>query len=244
MKKLITICSIFAFMVIPLAGQDLDEILENHFETIGQEKLNDIETMVIEGKMMQMNMEFPFKQVIKRPNMFKLEAEVQGQSFVQAYDGENGWMIAPWMGPNPVDLTGEQLEQALEQADIDGDLYNYKEKGHQLEYVGEEEMEGTPTYKLKLTKKNGDIVFYYLDKDSYVILKQESNKTIQGKEMLIEVFPSNYDMIDGIAVAKSIKTKMDGNVTGDLTIETVEFDKPIDETVFERPEIEEKTEGE
>jgi len=207
MKKIITTCTVIALMVLPVVGQDLNEILENHFETVGQEKLNKVETMVIKGKMMQMNMEFPFKQIIKRPNKFKLEAEVQGQSFVQAYDGENGWMVAPWMGPNPVDLAGEQLEQALEQADMDGDLHNYAEKGHQLEYVGEEDMEGTPTYKLKLTKENGDIVFYYLDKDSYVILKQESNKTIQGQEMLIEVYPGNYDMVDGIAVAKSIKTK-------------------------------------
>ena len=38
-----------------------------------------------------------------------------------------------------------------------------RSKGHQVEYVGKEDVEGTPAYKLKVTQKNGDVVYVYID---------------------------------------------------------------------------------
>ncbi|HXG91475.1 MAG TPA: hypothetical protein VNN73_03785 [Blastocatellia bacterium] len=45
------------------------------------------------------------------------------------------------------------MKDMQEQADIDGALVDYKEKGHTVELIGKEELESSPVYKLKPTLK-------------------------------------------------------------------------------------------
>jgi outer membrane lipoprotein-sorting protein len=129
-RTLIALISLAAFALGPANSQDVNEILDKYFETIGQKTLADIETMVATGKSMQMGMEMPFKTIQKRPNKALLEVEVQDAKMLMGYDGENGWMVAPWLGPEPIDLVGSDLSSLLEMSDMDGYLWNYEEKGH------------------------------------------------------------------------------------------------------------------
>ena len=242
MKKLLSLT--FAIIITALftvvQGQDLSEILDQHFDVVGQEKLIEVKTITVYGKIMQIGNEFPFVQKMKNPNKFRLEATMQGLKMIQAFDGENGWLIAPWIGPDPQDLTGVQLKQAKEQTNIEGDLYNWEEKGHQAEYMGTEDMEGTEVYKIKLTKKEGDEIFYFIDSESYVMLKETRKMTVQGTEMEIESFPANYEMINGIAFPMSIKTNTMGQTT-EILFDSVKIDLEMNDSIFVRP-VQEETE--
>ena len=242
MKKLLSL--MFAMLILAsfsiVQGQDLKNILEQHFTAVGQEKLIKIKTFTIYGKIVQMGTEFSFVQQVISQDKFRMEADIQGQKMVQAFDGENGWYIAPWIGPDPQDLTGPQLKQSKEQTNIEGDLYNWEEKGHKAEYIGTEDMEGTEVFKIKLTKKGGDEIFYYIDSESYVILKETRKMTVQGSEMEIESFPGNYEVFDGIVFPMSIKTNTMGQET-EILFDSVKFDMKMDDSIFSRP-IEEETE--
>jgi hypothetical protein len=46
------------------------------------------------------------------------------------------------------------MKGILGDADFDGPLVNYKEKGNKVEFIGMDEVEGTDTYKL-VTMANG-----------------------------------------------------------------------------------------
>lgn len=240
MKKLLslTLAMLISTFFSVVQGQDLKYILEQHFSVVGQEKLAEVKTIIVYGKIMQMGTEFPFVQKMKSPNKFRIEATIQGQMMIQAFDGENGWFIAPWIGPDPQDLTGVQLKQAKEQANIEGDLYHWEEKGHQAEYIGTEDMEGTEVFNIKLTKKEGDEIFYFIDSESYVILKETRKMTMQGTEMEIESFPGNYEMINGIAFPMSIKTNTMGQST-EIVFDSVKIDLELDDSIFVRPAQEE-----
>lgn len=240
MKKLLslTLAMLISTFFSVVKGQDLNDILEQHFSVVGQEKLAEVKTIIVYGKIMQMGTEFPFVQKMKSPNKFRIEATIQGQMMIQAFDGENGWFIAPWIGPDPQDLTGVQLKQAKEQANIEGDLYHWEEKGHQAEYIGIEDMEGTEVFNIKLTKKEGDEIFYFIDSESYVILKETRKMTMQGTEMEIESFPGNYEMINGIAFPMSIKTNTMGQST-EIVFDSVKIDLELDDSIFVRPAQEE-----
>jgi len=236
MKKLLslTFVIIIAAFFTVVHGQDLSEILDQHFSVVGQEKLMKIKTFTIYGNIVQMGTEFSFVQKVKKPNMFRMEADIQGQQMIQAFNGEDGWYIAPWIGPDPQDLTGPQLKQAKEQTNIEGDLYNWEEKGHLAEFLGTEDMEGTEVYKIKLTKKEGDEIFYYIDSEAYIILKESRIMTMQGNEMEIESFPGNYEMLDGIAFPMSIKSNTMGQET-EVLFDSVKFDIEMDDSIFVRP---------
>jgi outer membrane lipoprotein-sorting protein len=235
-KRVIALFSLLFFLSSVIFSQSVKDVLDNHFETIGQDKVLKVNTMIMKGKIIQQGMEFPILMKMKRPNKVRMEASVQGQKIVTSYDGENGWTLNPMMGSlEPQDLNPDQVKEMKSMGDMDGDLYDYEAKGHQLEYLGEEEMEGTPTYKLKLTKKDGDVAIYYFDADSYVILKTETITTMQGVEQTFEQFPGNYQMIEGMAMPFSITGKSQGMTYMEIVIDTVEIDKEIPDSLFVRP---------
>ena len=236
MKKLLslTFAILIAALFTVVQGQDLSEILDQHFSVVGQEKLVKIKTFTIYGNIVQMGTEFSFVQKVKKPDKFIMEADMQGQKMIQALNGDDGWCIFPWISLDPQDLTGAQLKQAKEQTNLEGELYNWEEKGHQAEYMGTEDVEGTETHKIKLTKKEGDEIFYYIDSESYVILKETRKITAQGNEMEIESFPGNYEVFDGIVFPMSIKTKVMGQET-EILFDSVKFDMEMDDSIFTRP---------
>lgn len=235
MKKLFTIAIIFS-MVISVQAQDLSEILDNYYETNGQASLSQIQTRTVTGRIFQMGSEFAFVQTSKRPNLFHLEADIMGQKFIQAFNGTDGWMVAPFMGTNdPQDIPADQIKSIKREADFDGVLFNYEEKGIELSYEGIEDLEGSDVYKIKATYDNGDESFIFIDLETYVILKTEAKISMMGSEALTETFLSNYKMVDGTAIAFSIETKVNGQVQSQINIEKVEYGKEIDNKIFDRP---------
>ncbi|NOY38569.1 MAG: outer membrane lipoprotein-sorting protein [Chlorobi bacterium] len=235
MKKLTLLLTIVSLAFVSGQAQTLDEVLAKHFEASGQKNLSAAKTIRISGKVVQMGMELPMVMKIKRPKKFRMEAEMQGQKMITAFDGENGWMIAPWISPDPQDLAGEQLKQAKEQADIDGDLYHYAEKGHTAKLLGKEDMEGTEVYKIQLNKKNGDTQYYYIDADSYILLKVTTKTQRQGNELEVENIFGNYKMINGVAMPMSIETKVMGQ-SSQIVFDSVQFNIDLPDSLFTKPE--------
>ncbi len=224
--------SLFSF------SQDLDEILESHFEAIGQDKIAGIDAFEYKSTVYQGGMEIPLIIYQNRPNMYKSKATVQGMDIISSYDGEQGWMINPMTGTSdPIELSGEQLKSLKERGDIDGKLYKWEEKGHKLEYTGTDEMEGTEVYVLEMETNNDEWTTFYIDTDSYLILKQVNKMIVQGAEQEMETFLSNYKETDGMVFSHSLTVKSGGNTIMSLTFDEIIFNPDIDETFFKMPEV-------
>lgn len=237
MKKFYIIIASIIVFISTLRAQDLNEILDNYYNSNGQDRINQIKTMTITGKILQMGSEFRFKRISVRPNKFYLEADIMGQKFVQAYNGKDGWMIAPWTGSaDPQDIPPSHLKTLKKEADFDDALYNYEAKGIILEFAGVEKVENKDAFKIKATYNDGDVVTFFIGTDSNRIIKTEAIlPTIMGTNALTETFLSNYKMIDGTAKAFSIETKTNGQVTAQLKFDNIEYDKKIDDNIFNRP---------
>lgn len=236
MKRHLLVTVLMAvFAITCISAQDLQEILNNHFETIGQENLLDIKSISAKGKAMQMGMEFPFEMINVRPNKLKMIIDVQGSKIIQAYDGESVWAINPMSGSSePIDVTGPEADGLMETADLDGQLWKWEEKGHQLELEGTEEIEGSELFVLKLTKKNGNIDYYYLDPDSYLIIQTKSKTIMQGSEVETEAIMSNYQDVNGYIMPFTVEQRMDGQTVITIMMEEVEVDREFDDSIFSK----------
>lgn len=238
MKKLflfLTFASVFSIS----QSQDLDKILDNYFETIGQEVLLKAKSMTVTGKILQQGMELPFTMQMKRPGKMRLEADVQGTQIIQAFDGENGWAIMPFMGsPDPVDVTGPELEQMKENADMDGKLWDFKKKGSTAELIGKEDLDGSEAFVIKLTSKNGNIDTYYMDSENFVILKTVTKTVMQGSEVEVETLTSNFQDVNGYIMPFTTEQRVGGQVFMNMNMEKVEFNLPLEETLFVKPSTE------
>lgn len=219
-------------------SQTVDEILEQHFAAIGQEKLLATNTMSTKGKIVQGQFEIPFTSYQKRPMNFRSEAEFQGMKISSGFDGTQGWSVNPMMGStDPQPMTEEQIDRMKIQADYDGLFYNYKEKGYTVEFIGKETVDDIETYVLKLTRPNGDVITSYIDAENYVLLKSKSKMMMQGVETETEVIFSNYKYVNEILNPFSMETKMNGQTAMQMTFDEISYDTDMPDSMFAMPEI-------
>src|SRR5712671_5195051 len=143
---------------LPLSAQTVDEIIAKHIAAQGGiTKLKTLQSIRMTGDFETGGMQAGFIQVFKRPMKMRLDISVQGLTMTQAYDGEKGWQVIPFTGKkDPEPMTGDDLKNAQEQADLDGPLMDYKKKGNTVELIGKEKIAGKDSYHLKVTLKNGD----------------------------------------------------------------------------------------
>lgn len=157
----------------------------------------------------------PFSLVAVQPAKFRMDFEFQGVKATQAYDGETGWHVMPFMGsPDPQKSSPEQLGQAQRTADIAGPLFDSEKKGYQLELLGQEDVAGKPAYKIKV-KKGAEESTLFLDAASFLEVKElRTVTTDQGAEMTVEIETGDYKKAGGLLVAHSIHSKLAGAPQG------------------------------
>lgn len=182
-------------------------------------------------------MEMPFTVEFKKPHRIRLEFTMQGMTAVQAFDGEIGWAILPFLGKTEAEeMAEDQVKQLKDQADFEGVLVNYKEKGHTVELVGQEEVDGTPAYKLKVTRADGDVDFLYLDEEYFVEFKMEATREVQGNEVTVSTVLGDYKEVDGLVFAHSMEMAFGGGEAQQvITIEKIELGIDIPDERFAMP---------
>jgi outer membrane lipoprotein-sorting protein len=224
---------------LPATAQTVDELIAKNVEARGGlDKLKSVQTIRLTGKMtMGPGMEAPVRLELKRPNSVRMEYTFQGMTGVQAWDGTSGWAISPFSGKtDPEPLSPEDAKEAEEQSDMDGPLVDYKAKGHSVELVGKEKLEGSDTYKLKVTLKNGTVNYTYLDADSYLAIREESKRTVRGSDVEVESTIGDYKEVGGLLIPHSIQNGAKGRPEKqDIVIDKIELNPPLDDARFKMP---------
>lgn len=254
--------ALFAVLVLPLAAapalaqeaaaapaMTADELIEKNLEAKGgREKIESVDAARLQGTMNMGGAEAPFVLEWKEPNQMRMELTLQGMTLVQAFDGETGWMINPFMGKTaPEKMSAEDAEMFQDQADFHGPLIDYEEKGYTVEYAGEEEVEGTPTHKLVVTKENGEEITLYLDQEYFLEIKQEAKRTVRGQEVETAMAVGDYKEVDGLVMAHSMDAVGAAGPPGggfNMTIESVELNPELPAERFTMPAAEAAEEGE
>jgi len=230
-------------MFTNIYGQTVDEIIDKHIKALGgMDNINAIKTVKMTGKFGGGGFDAPVTFYIKRPDEARMEISFQGQDMIRASNGTDGWTISPFSGKKDAEkMPAEELKEMKQQAEIEGQLVNYKTKGSKVELSGKEDMEGSEVYKIKLTDKDGDVTYYYLDASpgatQYMILKEASKRKIKEKEISSETYYGGYQAVQGVMFPMSMEFKQPGSTDSQKgTIDKIEVNIPIDEAIFKMPE--------
>ncbi|MEM9303915.1 MAG: hypothetical protein AAGE01_17505 [Pseudomonadota bacterium] len=217
----------------------LDALLAGNIEARGgYENWKAVETAHMTGTMlMGPGLEAPFRIWFKRPQQVRMEFDVQGMTGIQAYDGEQGWYVLPFMGSTePARMGDDQLKDILDTADFDGPLVDWREKGHAVAFLGAEEVDGQTAYALRLTKSNGDTSMMYFDADDLLEFKQTARTSRQGAEVVVHTVMGDYRSIDGLVMPHSMQLTFEGMpVAQAITIDSVELNVVIGAERFTMP---------
>ena len=226
----------------PAGALTVDEIVAKNIAAHGGEaKLKALKTLRLTGKTSfsfgDNQIEATFAQLQKRPGMLRTEFTLQGLTAVEAYDGKEGWNLQPFQGRRDAQKeSADEVRQLAEQADIEGPLVDWKQKGHTVEYLGTEDVDGTPALKLRVNLKGGNTEYVYLDPDYFLEIHTENVNRVRGVEHVSETDLGSYEPVDGVWIPFSIEQWQKGSSGRQrYDVEHAEANVDVDDALFRFP---------
>ncbi|MDP9267417.1 MAG: hypothetical protein M3P27_03725 [Acidobacteriota bacterium] len=239
MRRTPWVVSVLFLSVLGMAQTAEELVAKNLAAKGGEEKIKAIKTLRQAGRYQegdgftaQVSLE------AKAPNQLRQSFSLQGMTQVQAYDGATGWQINPFQGRRDAEMLGEDdMRDITEDADFYGPLVDAKAKGETIEYLGHATVDGDDAYKLKVTLKNGDVYYYYLDPDTFLEFRTERQQFVRGsvRETVTEF--GSYKQVSGVYMPFVITSgrRRDLANAATVTIATMEANVPLEDHMFKMP---------
>ncbi len=238
MRNLIGVAVMFCVAVLCSAQSAEDLVSKNLQARGGVDAIKAIKSLRMIGKLQQGPFVIPGEQDQKAPDMLRSSFTLQGMTAVEAYDGSSGWQIQPFSGRRDAELLGEDdLRDFSEQADFYGPLVDYQQKGNSIEYLGKYTLDGDDTYRLKVTLKNGDIIYYYLDPDTYIEIRTEKQMFVRGAVHETVTDLGSYKKVNGVYFPFSVDSwpKSDPTQKQQITYSKIEANVDLSDALFKMP---------
>jgi photosystem II stability/assembly factor-like uncharacterized protein len=220
----------------------VDDLLARHVAARGGiDKLRALQSVRLTGTArfneQDLEIEASYGLAQKRPGSIRVEISFQGLTGVDASDGKEVWSTEPWNGRRDAFRQSADESKELKHAgDLDGPLVDWKSKGHQVDYLGLEEIDGAPAHKLRVTLKDGDVEYHYLDRDSLLAIRIVYESRVRGVERIFESDLGDYELVAGVWTPFSIDSGRKGAPrTFHLTIERAEANVDLPDSAFAFP---------
>jgi hypothetical protein len=229
----------FILFAIPLLlyGQSVDDIVSGNLQAMGgMEKLKSIQSLRITATVS--NPDAPVSVIIqkKRPNLLRIDSTFKNLHSAEGYDGGTAWTTS-MISTTPLEAAPEDLEAIQAEADFDSPLLDYKDKGNAVELDGRFDVNGKQSYKIKVTSAAGQTEYWYLDVDTYLLLKKTMNIHSQNSTSGTDIFFGQYTNVNGILFPFSIESRTTPQASKKVTIQKVELNINIDDSVFKMPTL-------
>ena len=208
----------------------------------GAAALESLKSLRRTGKLLvnQGQFQLGFVQVYKMPGRVREEASIQGLTQVQVFDGKEGWQINPFQGrKDPERLSSDDIKSLAEDvADFGSALTGAEAKGNVIDYAGTEDVDGTLAYKLKITRKNGEVKYVFLDPDHYLEIRTLSQRTEHGAQVETETDLGDYEKVGGVFLPMSIEVgPRNSQDKQKILFDKAEPNAVLDDALFSFPAI-------
>jgi outer membrane lipoprotein-sorting protein len=215
----------------------VDEIVARNLAAKGGvEKLRAVTSVKMSGRLKGPGGQTQQISWAKRPNLRRREMSSEGRTFVLGFDGKTVWAIDPLVSAEPREITGPQAEMTRQATDdFDSPLLDYKAKGHTVELVGTEAVQGISMHRLRVTTKTGAIQEIYLNAETLLESKMVMQLDQGGRKAIVASEFSNYKAVDGITVPFHIRQTLNGQLMAEVFYDQVQFNMAMSETLFAMP---------
>lgn len=241
MRRLPWIVLVLCVSLAGLAQTAEELVAKNLAAKGGEDKIKAIKSLRMTGRYSQPD-GFSADVVLeaKAPNLLRQSFSLQGMTQVQAFDGQTGWQINPFQGRRDPELLGEDdLRDMQEDADFYGPLVDAAAKGATLESLGHTTVDGDDAFKLKVTLKNGDIYYYYLDPDTFLEFRTERQQFIRGSVRELNTEYGSYKLVNGVyfPFVQTSGRRKDLSSAPSVVYSRIEANVPIDDAAFKMPQL-------
>jgi hypothetical protein len=254
MRNLVLFGLLILFLVAAqfASGQTVDEIIEKYEKALGgKDKLASIKSIYMEGSREMMGGEVTVKIIKEQGKLSRTEFEMMGAVGFSLVTQKEAWNFFPGRMEAPKKMPDEAVVAKQVELDIAGPLVDYATKGHKTELIGKDAAEGRVCYKIKLTTQAGRETIYWIDAETYLLLKSSAKARIMGvgrpgntnaandqKNVEQEMFTlyKDYRSVDGVQIPHVIQMKTSGGENrggGDTTFDKIEINQPVDAKYYQ-----------
>ncbi|UCC40040.1 MAG: outer membrane lipoprotein-sorting protein [Candidatus Aminicenantes bacterium] len=243
MKRILSLCLLNLFLLSlvtsPGLAQKASDILEKSIKAQGgREALEAVKDQTLSGnfEMPMMGISGSMTMYQKEPNKTRMDAELMGMVFTQAFDGETAWMINPQTGG--VEELSELATKYQKREALGSEALLHPEK-HGITYTfkGKEKIDDKDCLVLEQTFSDGYKTTIYIDSSTYLTYKSTGLSLNQMEvEVETETVMSDYKKVNGMMIPHTITIFQEGEEFMTVTITKVDFNTGLEDSLFKMSE--------
>lgn len=233
MKRFLLALSCLA--TISSHAQTADEVIQKYSTALGGlDAFNKVTTAKMTGTVTQQSMDMPIITQLINNKAARTDIEVMGYQIINVYVNGTGWKQNHFAGvETPTEITGMELIEAKAQASLVNHLMDYKNGGHKVALLGQEDVEGVKCFKISLLNKdNNKTTTYFINVADYTMIKSVTPREMQGQEVEVETFYSDFREVNGLKFAMTRTQKVMGQDFASIKLDKIELNVPVDEKIF------------
>ena len=177
-----------------------------------------------------------------RPGRMRIDVQAGGkQVFTEAFDGQQGWQSHDQSEPEPASpKAAAALRHGVELPGKLFGLHEMKQRGHKIDLVGRETVDGIDYYVLRLTFGDGYTTSLYVDPQSWLITRRRDVRPlhvdVDPTPTTIEQRSSDFREVAGVrfAFASAEIDLKTGKELESSKIISVKVNPPLDQSIFKK----------
>lgn len=230
------------------ASARVDAVLAAHRQALGgDERLATIHSLRLTGRQAESSRYSDFTLLRQRPNRYRLERRRDGQLTVHAFDGASAWWIDPSSStvpgsvssPMPSPMPEAETTNLMAEVALHGPLAEGPGAHQSIELIGTRESETGPAWELRLTRHDGAVETWLLDRDTYLASERISTYRAYGESWQLHTHYSDYRAVEGLMLPHLIEMEF-SSLHQLMRIERVEVNPELDPASFIQPPHEPK----
>jgi outer membrane lipoprotein-sorting protein len=222
----------------------VDEVIEHHTQVMGgRATIEAIQSIEFDLHIIDPKFEVDGSYFAARPGKMRIDVNAGGEHvFTEAFDGQKGWK---WLGKDTSQKPEtEKATAALRHGvELPGKLFGLHEltkRGHRIDLVGREKIDGIDYYVLRLTLNDGYSTTLYVDPKSWLITRRRDVRPlhvdVDPTPATIEQRSSDFRTIAGVqfAFASTETDLQSGNVLETAVVREVKINPTLAPDLFEK----------
>ena len=237
-----------AFVAITLSGCShapltIGEVIERNTKAMGGgPAIEAVKSIEIDLHIVDPGLEVDGIYRAARPGRMRIDVKAGGKHiFTEAFDGQSGWQCRDKSEQEAASPKGTAaLRHGVELPGKLFGLHELKQRGHRLEVVGRETIDGANYYVLRLTLSDGFTTSLYIDADSWLITRRRDVRPlhvdVDPTPTTIELRNSDFRWIAGVrfpfaATETDLKS---GKVLETTRVNGIKVNPRLDESLFKK----------
>lgn len=232
--------ALFLLLFAPFARADDvgHEIARQHAQR-GGGKFRALHSLYAEGRTLIGGEVIDVKMWAERPNRLRVESSFRQRNVTQICDGQHEPVIyhTEVEGGRPMRMTAGERKDFVANADFDGPLVDFAQKGYSVDYAGEETIGGRAARKLLVMGPDGDVFFVWLDVENAEMVKRSVFRMVGERRATVDTFFGDFREVNGTLQPHRIETKVGEKTLYLMLISRMEGDSAkVTEERFKLPD--------